>query len=58
MEMICKKEAIQQNGEKLMAFTEGIIYDFEKTFDECWIGLDDNGAKEEFFNLDIMFDPI
>jgi len=58
MKFICKEEAIGANGEKLMAFTEGVIYDFEQTFDGDWIGLDDNRIREEFFNLNIMFNPI
>jgi len=58
MEFICKKEAIRENGEKLMAFTKGKIYEFNQDSYSDWIGLDDNKTKEEFFNLDIMFDPI
>lgn len=58
MKFICKKEAVKGNGQKLMAFTKGVVYDFEKTFDDDWIGLDDNGSEEGFFNLSIMFDPI
>ena len=59
MELICKQEALGENGEKVMNFTEGVIYDFEEIGDpEGWEVMDDNNEKEVFFNLDLMFEPL
>lgn len=59
MELICKKEALDEKGNKVMNFTKGVIYDFDKISDpEGWKTIDDNGYKEVFFNLDIMFEPL
>lgn len=57
MELICKKETKTINRRKIMEFTKGVIYDFHKIEDpEGWEVLDDNGKREVFFNLDIMFE--
>ncbi len=56
MELICKKEAVNEKGKKIMNFTDGVIYDFKKTEDpEGWEVLDDNRKKEVFFDPYIMF---
>lgn len=57
MELICKKEALSENGNKVMEFTQGVIYDFERSFDpEGWETTNDIGEKEVFFNLNVMFE--
>ena len=59
MKMICKKEALRKDGRKIMEFTKGVIYNFEKINDpEGWKTLDDFGNKEVFFALDLMFNKI
>jgi len=59
MELICKKEALDKNGNKVMNFTKGVIYDFEEIADpKGWKTTDDNGEKEIFFNTQIMFEPL
>ena len=59
MKLICKKEALDDKGNKVMNFTQGVIYDFEEISDpKGWETTDDNGNKEVFFNLDLMFKPI
>lgn len=46
MELICKKEALDEKGNKVMSFTQGVIYDFEETSDpEGWETTDDNGER-------------
>ena len=56
MELICKKEALNDKGEKIMNFTEGVIYDFDKIEDpEGWEVYDDNCHREVFFDPYIMF---
>jgi hypothetical protein len=53
----CKKEAIDDDGEKIMNFTKDLTYIFKWTSDpEGWEVFDDNGNKETFFNLDLMFE--
>tara|TARA_R110000851_G_C12702056_1_gene526259 strand:- start:13 stop:192 length:180 start_codon:yes stop_codon:yes gene_type:complete len=59
MELICKKEALDEKGNKVMNFTKGVIYDFEEIGDpEGWETMDDNGDKEVFFNLDLLFQSL
>ena len=58
MKLICKHEARKDNGEKLMQFTEGVIYEFTETEADAWEVEDDNGEIEKFWNLDIMFKPL
>ena len=56
MELICKQEALNDKGEKIMNFTKGNRYDFEKIEDpEGWQVLDDHCDKEVFFDPYIMF---
>ncbi|MCP4987270.1 MAG: hypothetical protein GY928_14825 [Colwellia sp.] len=59
MRLICKKEALDENGEKVMAFTKGVIYD--SVYDPVegdYIITDDDGGYEIFFNYSIMFDKV
>lgn len=57
MKLICKREALDENGNKIMKFTKGLIYNFEETRrSDIWKTIDDEGNKEVFFDLDIMFD--
>lgn len=59
MELICKREALDENGEKIMNFTKGLMYDFEESGEpDMWETIDDNGNKEVFFDLEVMFEPI
>lgn len=59
MELICKKEVFDEKGDKVMYFTKGVIYDFEEIGDpEGWETTDDNGDKEVFINLDLMFESL
>lgn len=58
MKLRCYKEIKKVNGKKIMEFTKGKIYEFEKIDDpEGWETIDDNGNREVFFLLDIMFEP-
>lgn len=55
----CKKETGSVNGKKVMQFTKGKNYEFEKIEDpEGWETLDDYGNREVFFMLDIMFEVV
>jgi len=58
MKLKCKKEAINVEGQKILNFTKGKFYEFEESDDdlEGWKTEDDNGQKEVFFNLEIMFE--
>ena len=57
MELICNKEALDDHGNKLMQFTKGNAYTFEKIEDpEGWEVEDDNMDLEVFFNPYIMFE--
>lgn len=59
MELRCKKETEKVNGKKIMEFTKGKTYEFEKIEDpEGWEVVDDNGNREVFFLWFIMFEPI
>jgi len=56
MVLICKNEAIDENGNKIMQFTKGETYYFNKIKDPSgWEVEDDNGNTEVFFDLDVMF---
>lgn len=55
--LICKKEALNDKGEKIMQFTKGKKYDFYSIEDpKGWEVFDDDGYKEKLFDLSIMFD--
>lgn len=57
MKLICKNEALDEQGNKIMNFTKGLIYDFEEVCDpEGWKTIDDKGNKEIFFNIYLMFE--
>jgi len=57
MKLRCKKETEKVNGKKIMEFTKGKIYEFEKAYDpEGWSTIDDDGNEEIFFLLNIMFE--
>ena len=57
MKRICKTEAFNEDGEKIMQFTKGKAYYFDVIFDpKGWEVLDDNDNIEHFFDLDIMFE--
>lgn len=58
MEMICKKEAITEKGQKIMDFTLGLIYVFSETDEGILETTDDKGFTEGFFNVDIMFEKV
>ena len=53
----CKKNPTKINGIKVLEFTKGRTYEFDKINDpEGWETVDDNGLKSHFFRLDILFD--
>ncbi len=59
MTLVCKMEAIDDLGDKIMQFTEGNNYQFEKIPDpEGWEAKDDRGEKVVFFNPYIMFEKL
>lgn len=59
MELICKREALNEKGEKIMNFTKGDIYIFGEIEDPPgWQTLDDNCEREVFFDLDVMFEKM
>lgn len=59
MKLRCKKEALYPSGKKIMHFTKGEIYEFEKSIDPPgWTVLDDYGNEEVFFRTEAMFEPI
>lgn len=58
MELICKKEALNNDGSKIMEFTKGIIYFFTKNDEQIWEVKSDNGKVEKFFNTSVMFEKI
>lgn len=53
--LICVNEAIGSDGKKVMQFTKGKTYEFEKHTDESWITKDDEGQSQEFWQLNFMF---
>ena len=57
-QLICIMEAIGSDGKKVMQFTKGKTYEFEKYSDESWITEDDEGNKQEFWELRFMFKNI
>ena len=58
MKLICKEEALNDDGTKIMEFTKGNVYDFTETEEEVWEVESDNGTVEEFFHTGIMFEKI
>jgi|ERR1035437_5524711 hypothetical protein len=55
MILTCFREAITSE-KKIMFFTIGKKYEFEESIDpEGWETKDDNGNKEVFFDLSVMF---
>lgn len=56
MRLICKKEALAEDGSKILNFTKGELYYFKQLSSEEWETVDDSGTIETFFDLDIMFD--
>ncbi len=55
----CKRNPITSNGIKTMDFTKGKIYEFRKVEDpEGWETKDDDGDREVFFRLDLLFEEI
>lgn len=57
MKLICKKDALNEEGEKIFGFTKGKEYEAEEIGEGLYLITDDNGDTEQFFNLDIMFNP-
>ena len=56
IDVVCVKEAMDEYGQRIMQFTEGLVYNATKVEDpEGWEILDDNENKEVFFDLDPMF---
>jgi len=56
MVLICKSEAIDEKGNKIMQFTKGETYYFNKIKDPCgWEVKDDDGNVEVFFDFNVMF---
>lgn len=59
MKLRCKKEAITEDGTKVMQFTKGKLYDFNTSFDPPGFATeDDNGREEVFFNVNEMFEVL
>jgi hypothetical protein len=59
MKLRCKKEALYESGEKIMHFTKGEVYIFEKSYDPPgWEVEDDYGNKEVFFNTSELFEKL
>ena len=58
MDVKCKLECKNEDGEKIMGFTKDNIYQANKISDECWEIEDDKGVIEQFFCLEIMFEEI
>lgn len=56
IEMLCHKEAFNDEGEKVMQFTKGASYLFTEIEEGCFEAEDDNGDIETFFNVNIMFE--
>lgn len=57
-QLICINEALGSDGNKVMQFTKGKTYEFEKHTDESWIVEDDEGNQQEFWELRFMFKKI
>lgn len=55
MEFKCKKEAISEDGSKIMEFTKGKEYTGVSDGEGGWYIEDDNGRFQYFFNTNIMF---
>lgn len=59
MKLRCKKEAIAEDGTKVMQFTKGKLYDFRTHFDPRGFSTeDDNGMGIVFFDVNEMFEPL
>ena len=59
MKLRCKKEAITEDGTKVMQFTKGKLYDFSTSFDPPGFATeDDNGMGIVFFDVNEMFEPL
>lgn len=56
MKLKCIREALGENGIKIMNFTKGKIYDATKSYDPEGLEIiDDNGKKEVFFSPWYLF---
>lgn len=55
IELKCFKEAFDKNGNKIMNFTKGEIYEFYRFNEYTWRVEDDGGNSETFFDPFVMF---
>lgn len=61
IEIKCVREALDENGKKVMQFTKGKTYaatEVSDGYEMYWAIEDDDGNDEKFYNLDIMFEII
>lgn len=61
MKLRCINEARNENGVKVMAFTKGCTYEAEEIHKDGYTLHEvagDNGFKETFFNLNVMFEQL
>jgi hypothetical protein len=62
LKLICKTEALNDDGSKIMNFTKGEVYEvYDREPETClededYLILDDYGVPEFFFSIDIMFE--
>lgn len=58
MKLKCKYDPIGHDGQKVMEFTAGEVYEFSELSDGGFEVYDDNGRRELFFNPYILFQAV
>lgn len=59
MKLECIREAIAEDGSKIMEYTKGKIYEATESYDPPgWKVFDDNGKKEVFFDPFYLFKEV